>query len=321
MALFLRHSSRGFALGRSGREVLVFLFFLVISGGFWVFTALNQTYEKELSVPVRLKGVPDNIITDGVNDTLRVMVRDKGFAFLDYTYGRKVRPIEFDFKNHSGKDGKGTISSSEIQKQLATVLFTSTKIVSVKPDRIDFIYDKGISKKVPIRLAGDMKAAENYYIAHSQIVPQMATVYALKSILDDINYVTTERIDRRDFVDSVVVEAKLKKIRGVKIVPEKVRVSLYADVKTEQSFEVPITFVNVPDSIVVRTFPTKAEVKFNIGASQYRNVQASQFRVEFDYLDIKDNTDKCSIHLRQSPSTVKNARLTVDEIDYIVESR
>lgn len=321
MAFFLKHSKGGLGLGRSGREVLVFLFFLVISGGFWFFTALNQTYEKELSVPVILTGVPDNIITDGVNDTLRVVVRDKGFAFLDYTYGRKVRSLEFGFKSHSGKDGKGSISSSEIQKQLSKMLFASTKIVSIKPDHIDFTYDKGISKKVPVRLGGNYKPADKYYIAHTQIVPETATVYALKSVLDDISYVTTENIDCKDIVDSVVVEARIKKIKGVKIVPKKVRVTLYADVKTEEAFEVPVTVINVPDSLVVRTFPTKVEVKFNVGASQYRTVQPDQFRVELDYQEIQENTDKCTIHLRQSPASAKNARLAVDEIDYLVESR
>jgi len=320
VAFFLKHS-KGFRLGRSGREVLVFLFFLVISGGFWFFTALNQTYEKELSVPVRLTGVPNNIITADMNDTLRVVVRDKGFAFLEYTFGQKIHPLEFSFSTHTGKEGRGTITTQEIQKQLSTVLFASTKVVSVKPERIEFTFDKGISKKVPVRIDGDIVPADKYFLADSQVQPQTVTVYALKSVLDELKYVSTEKVECKDFVDSVEIDAKIKQIQGVKIVPNKVRITLYADVMTEQTLEVPIKIVNVPDSLVVRTFPTKAEVKFTIGASQYHSIQTNQFDVELNYSEIQENTDKCAVHLRNSPSSAKNARLTIGEVDYVVETR
>lgn len=38
------------------KEFLIFLFFLVLSGIFWLMMTLNETYEKELPVAVRLTG-------------------------------------------------------------------------------------------------------------------------------------------------------------------------------------------------------------------------------------------------------------------------
>jgi len=313
---------QGRSLFGSGRELMVFFFFLVLSGGFWFFTALNETYEKEIAVRVQLSGVPNNIIiTNDVNDTLRVVIRDKGFSFLNYTYGRGAPTLVFDFHSHAKGNGTGTITASEIQKQLAVQLSSSTKVVSVKPERLDFSYDKGYSKRVPVRLTGTITPAQDYFLAHKQIVPQMVTVYALKSVLDTLTCVYTEPIIAKDFVDSVAISAQLRNIRGVKMSPSKVNVTLYADVMTEQTVEVPIVCTNVPDSLVVRTFPAKAEVKFNVGASLSRSVSADQFCVELNYAEFVGEKDKCAVHLTKSPGNATNAQLMTREVDYLVESK
>lgn len=315
-----RHDSS--AVGSRGRELVVFLFFLVLSAGFWFVTALNDAYEKEIAVRVQLSGVPnDVIITNDVNDTLRVVVRDKGFVFLNYIYASEIPSLEFSYQSHTKGNGSGTITASEIQKQLATVLYSSTKVVSVKPERMDFSYDKGVSKKVPVRVAGDIVPAGDYFLAHQQIVPQMVTVYALKSVLDTLKCVYTEDIKARNFVDSVFVEANLRSMKGIKMTPSKVKVTLYADVMTEQSLEVPITCVGVPDSLVIRTFPQRAEVKFNVGASLFHSVQPEQFRVELNYAELGADREKCAVHLTKVPSNAANARLTTSEVDYVVEGR
>ena len=64
---------RNFLLGNSNKQFLVFLFFLLLSGAFWLFNALNDTYEVEVSVPVRLVKVPRNVvITADPTDTVKV---------------------------------------------------------------------------------------------------------------------------------------------------------------------------------------------------------------------------------------------------------
>ena len=61
----------------------MFLFFLAVSAGFWFMTVLNETTEKEIAIPVQLYGIPNNIvITEPLPDTIRVVVRDKGFVLI-----------------------------------------------------------------------------------------------------------------------------------------------------------------------------------------------------------------------------------------------
>ena len=49
---------RNFLFSSVNKEFLIFLFFLFLSSVFWLMMTLNETYEKEISVPVRLVGVP-----------------------------------------------------------------------------------------------------------------------------------------------------------------------------------------------------------------------------------------------------------------------
>ena len=77
-----------FLFSSLNREFLIFLFFLLLSGAFWLMMALNETYEEELKVPVRLVGMPRNaVMTDEPADTVKVTVRDKGFTLVTYKYG------------------------------------------------------------------------------------------------------------------------------------------------------------------------------------------------------------------------------------------
>ena len=77
----LRKMVRSTMFAIVNKEFLIFLFFLALSGVFWLLMALNETYEMEYSIPVSLNGVPKNaIITTPMADTVKVTVRDKGYT-------------------------------------------------------------------------------------------------------------------------------------------------------------------------------------------------------------------------------------------------
>ena len=67
---------RRYLFGWLGREFLIFLFFLAVAGIFWLMTTLNDNFEQELKMPLRLVNVPKNVvITSGENDTHRARQR------------------------------------------------------------------------------------------------------------------------------------------------------------------------------------------------------------------------------------------------------
>ena len=311
---------RNFLFSGLNKEFLIFLFFLALSGAFWLLMTLNETMEREFKIPVRLSGVPRNaVITGELPDTVRVTVRDKGFTLVTYDF----RPLVFRFSNYADEDeGKGVIPLTDVQKQVLSQMYGSSKLLQVKPGAFDFYFTYGTSKKVPVVFRGKITTSKSYYLAHTEFYPSMVTVYANKQQLDKLQSVEIEPFNYRNLQDTIRQAVKIRKIRGVKIVPSTVRLSVYPDVLTEEAIDVPITAINMPPGMVLRTFPSKVTVRFTIGASLFRTIKPNLFKVVVDYEELAANpSDKCTLQLRSVPRSVSKASLEIDRVDYLLEQQ
>ena len=311
---------RNFLFSGLNKEFLIFLFFLALSGAFWLLMTLNETMEREFKIPMRLSGVPRNaVITGELPDTVRVTVRDKGFTLVTYDF----RPLVFRFSNYADEDeGKGMIPLADVQKQVLSQMYGSSKLLQVKPGAFDFYFTYGTSKKVPVVFRGKITTNKSYYLAHTEFYPSMVTVYANKQQLDKLQTVEIEPFNYRNLQDTIRQAVKIRKIRGVKIVPPTVRLSVYPDVLTEEAIEVPITAINMPPGMVLRTFPSKVTVRFTIGASLFRTIKPNLFKVVVDYEELAANpSDKCTLQLRSVPRSVSKASLEIDRVDYLLEQQ
>ncbi len=323
LSLFLK-TIRNSLLVLINKEFLIFLYFLLLSGAFWLGLTLNETVEREIPMAVKLTNVPSNvIITTDITDTIIVTVRDKGFALLPYVYGDKLSPVALNFATYANKSiGRGFVPVTDIQKSVQQMLYASSKITQIKPERLDFFFNYGASRRVEIKLSGQVTASKNHYIANVRFWPEKVTVYANEAILDSIKAVYTEEVNFSNISDTLFQVVQLTPIRGAKIVPSSVHIGIYADILTEAFVDVPITAVNMPKGKLLRTFPTKVRVHFTVGANMYRNVSPSMFRVIVDYNDIADApSDKCRIRLVRMPSFVSLARPEIHQVDYLVEQQ
>ena len=248
---------RNFLFGFLNKEFLIFLFFLALSAIFWLMMALNETYEREITV-----------------------------------YSRRIRPVRINFGAYANKQtGYGLVPTADIQKLVYQQLMGSSKILSVNPDKLDFYFNFGASKTVPVRMDGSVTPGKSYYLASMRFWPDKVTVYASKKMLDSIRYVKTEPIRIVNFEDTVIREVPIARMQGVKCVPSTVRIGLYPDI-------------------------------FIVGASMFRTVKADQFVVVVDYNEVtKQTSDKCELHLVKSPYMVRNAQLEINQVDYLVEQQ
>jgi len=302
----------------------LFLFFLVLSGIFWLSLTLNETYEHEFSVPFSVIGVPKNaVLTSDEVDTIRVTIRDKGIVLVAYQYGDALRRIEMPFRNYTHNNGTGLISASEIQKRIYQRLVNSSRITAIKPEKMEFYYNYGTKKQVPIRWSGRVIPEELYFISRVSYEPDSVTIYASQEKLDSINMVYTEQLNYANFRDTLTVDCNLAKLKGVKTVPDRVRVSFFTDVLTEERISnIPIVGINMPEGKVLRTFPAKTSVSFVAGVSIYRNLKPEDFTVIVDYDEIRRNpSEKCRIYLKKVPNGISRAKLETTMVDYLIESQ
>lgn len=315
---------RDFLFSKFNKEFLVFLFFLALSGVFWLFMTLNETYEREFSIPVSIVGMPKNVVlTSEETDTVRMTIRDKGITLVTYMYGDILKKVKANFKTYAHNNGTGTISASELQKIVYQRLANGSKITAMKPDKLEFFYNYGAKKRVPVRWSGRVIPEQLYFISRIQYWPDSVDIYASEEKLDSINIVFTEQLNQANFRDTLMLDARLAKIKGVKMVPDHVQVGFFTDLLTDESIEgVPVIGINMPPGKVLRTFPAKVTVDFVTGVSVYRNLKPEDFTVVADYNELKSKpSEKCRIYLKKTPSGISRAHLSTDEVDYLIEEQ
>ncbi len=306
------------------KQFLVFLFFLFLSGAFWLMMTLNESYEHEIKVPVNVKYVPRNIVlTSSPTDTIRVTVRDKGWYIMAYLYTQPPKPISISFKNYDRGDGRGIVPLADMKRALEQELEVSTKIVSVKPERYEFYYNNGERKRVPVRWTGRVIPDHLFFISNTIYSPDSVDIYTSKEKLDSIRAVYTEPLNLVNFRDTLSITCNLAHAADVKVNPERIQIHFYTDVLTEETMSnIPIQCINLPKNMVLRTFPTKAKVHFVAGASQIKLLRPEDFIVIVDYREIEQNKqDKCTLFLRHVPHGVSRATLETHRVDYLLEEK
>ena len=313
---------KDFLLSDKSREFLIFLFFFFIASGFWLLQTLNNDYETEFSIPVRLKGVPNNVvITSEPPSELHIRVKDKGTVLLNYMLGKSFFPITLDFSDYKGTDNHVRIYSSQFEKRLLNQLNVSTKLLSVKPDTLEYIYSTGASKLVPVKLQGTVSAGRQYYISDTVCKPDSVLAYAPEGALDTITVAYTQKVKFEDISDTLRQQVPLLAPRGIKFVPASVEMFFPVDIYTEKTVEVPLRGVNFPAGKVLRAFPSKVSVTFQVGLSRFNKITESDFHINVSYEELlKLGSDKkYTVKLKSVPKGVNQIRINPEQVDFLIE--
>lgn len=313
---------RSFLLSATSKEFLIFLFFVFIASVFWLFQVLNDNYEGQISMKLDLKNVPDNaVLTSELPPEIKVRLKDRGMVLLNY-WVNSVSAIPIDFEEYEDQGNQVVVSQSALKQKIKNVLSQSTELVSIYPDTLSYIYATGEGKKVPVRLKGKITVDPRYYIADVVYQPDSVMVYAPSEILDMISAAYTSSVVFEQVKDTTTQKVLLQKQKGVKFVPDFSEIRLLADVYSEKTLEVPVRGINFPANKVLRTFPSKVNVTFQVGLSHFRTVNPDDFFIAVSYEElIRGNKSKCTPHLKAFPKIIKHPRVSPEEVDFIIEEQ
>ena len=312
---------KNFLLSNINKQFLTFVFFVLLSAIFWLTLTLNEGYEKELKIPVRIVNVPKNVmLTSPSVDTVRATVRDQGWVLLNYMFGEYNNNVKIDFRNYDKTFGKGVVPNADLKRLIEQSLESSSKVTAVKPEKLEYFYNNGEHKRVPVHWNGRVIPEQLFFISHVDYKPDTVDVYASREKLDSIRIVYTEPLNYVGFRDTLLVDCKLAHAADVKVVPERIQVVFHTDLLTEESIDVPIKCINLPAGKTLRTFPAKVRVNFVAGVSQIRELTADEFTVVADYLEIEQKaSEKCNIYLKEVPHGISRATLNTKQVDYLIE--
>lgn len=303
------------------KQFLIFLFFLALSSVFWIFQTLNETYEEDFQVPLELRNVPSNVvITTDLPENLHILLRDKGSQLLAYRYTRQFKPVVVDYNTHSNPSGHVSILGNELQRQIAAQLLPGTQMLGLKPDTLDFYYNFGQFKRVPIRPLGEVRAGRLYSLAKTVYSEDSVTVYASREQLDTITAAYLQPFNLRNLTDTTHVKSNFVKVKGAKFVPAQIGVTFCIDRLVEKTIQVPVQQVNFPASKQLRTFPATVKVTFQVGMGLYRKITSENFVLVVNYEDLlKNKSTYCHLSLKTIPEGVSHVRISPQDVEYVIE--
>ena len=304
------------------KDVLSFLLFLILASAFWFVNALDKERETEIIVPVLFEGVPQDIAITNKIHSIRIKVKDQGLNLFTYSQ-RNFSSITFDLGRVFYEKGRIKISPDQIRGKIARFLLPSPSILGIYPDSLNLQYERLSTKTLPVEFNSKIELSHQYVLSEDiRISPSEITVFGPKSVLNKLKSVKTEFLDLEKLNDTTYINTKLSPIKSVNFASDEIKVSIFVEMFTEKSVQLPVIIQNCPDRIVIRTFPAVVNVTFNVGMSHFNAVNSDDLSVVLDYNEIEHNKDsKQTLKLINTKSFISNVKVDPAEVEYIIEMK
>jgi len=311
------------------RRLIVFLFFVVLSTIFWFLNRLEQEYTTEIRLPVRYINLPkDKILKNELPEFFSIEVNAHGYKLLEYKISNKFLPYIINVNSltlriHSRSENTKLYTLPVLLKEdIESKLSSEFQIISISPDTLYFEFDERIFKKVKIISQINAQPAAQYMLrGEVMLLPDSVTISGASAIVDSINHVYTVKENILNLDKDYSDEVKLLKIDDIEFSSENIDVNIDVEKFTEGTQKINITLLNVPDSLILRTFPKEVTVSYFVPLSDYDKISPQMFDAIIDYKDIASTGDMLQVKITNSPNYVQSLRYYPQQVEYIIEKR
>jgi len=311
---------------------LVFLFFVVLSFLAWFFRSLSDIYIADLKYPVKYTNLPPNrILSKAPPDKLSLKVRSDGYTILSnmlkYKKPLRYNVNAFSLYSLSFDSTSVYVLTSNAKDLLSAELNEKSKnieILDINPDTLFFNFSRVKKKKIPVAIL--IKPDENLFQRQYMFngdpfaIPDSVEVTGPSSIVDTLSLVYTRPMVLGNLSDTVKKSTNLEKINRLEYDIKKVSVIIPVDEFTESQVEVPIHFINVPDTVNLKIFPNTVNIKYLVTLSNFERVHKDDFSAYVDFASIDLNVDsKMRILLDTLPTFIHNEKLSQRYVEFLIE--
>lgn len=312
---------------KADKRLVVFLFFVFLSTIFWFLNKLDQEYETEITLPVHYSEFPsDKILVNELPDFFKLRVKSHGYKLLEYKISNRFLPFPINVNgltlrfNSRKKDDQLYTLTKNLNVDIKRWLDSEIEILAISPDSLHFNFADRIFKKVPVKSNLKIVPATQFMVRGDvNFSPDSITISGADPIIDTINEVYTTKKDIIELNTSYSKEIALEEIEAVNFSADEVDVSIQIENFTEGTKKVKLNIINVPDSIILRTFPNEISVSYFVALSDYDKVLPQLFEAVVDYNDLKSNESKLTVKMVNSPDYINTMRFNPEEVEYIIE--
>jgi hypothetical protein len=136
-------------IGAINRDVVVFVFFLLLSFTLWYLNALGKDIEADIRLPVRFINLPKGrILSENSPDRISLSVKGPGYSILKLKFPGKKTPVTIDLSKVTyrrvpeSRDPDYYILTSGLVKSFTVQLRSGCDVISIKPDTLFILFGK-----------------------------------------------------------------------------------------------------------------------------------------------------------------------------------
>ncbi len=310
------------ATSARGKEILLFLLFLMISYVFWLLLTLNNEMQEDIDVPVEIAGIPDSVtVISNVPDVIKVSVRDKGSALVKYKLGT-MKTMKINWSDYSSSKNKFLLNKADLGAKLREYFGSGSQIVTMLPDSLSLYYTTSPGRKVAVKVITDLKPIFGSII-NGPVTASTDSVwlFSVEDLPHHLTSVETAPIVRGSLSDTTVITVSIKPVPGVKIIPDEITVTIPVEPLIARKQMATVIAKNLPDHISLHTFPSRIEIEYLVPMSEY-NSEPYEINAYVDYNDIEHNsTGKLPVSLSLLPESYHSVEAIPDSVEYITEQR
>jgi len=310
------------------KRILMFSVFLMISVFIWLLNALSKNYTSVIEYPLVYTDFPeDRVFVGDLPENLELRINAHGYAILRYKTFRKPVPISFKVSaftfNRPGQDSsRAYILTRYLIDQVSRQLDPELQLLEIKPDTLHFQFARRITRMVKIQPDFQYQLDQQFTVKDGIILePDSVEVTGPDLILDTLRYVYTVKSDlgnlSRNFSDKV----RLKRIGDLDFSRSRVNCSFELERFTEVQLTIPVNVLNLPDSIVLQTFPSRVKLTCNVGLSKYDRVNGSPIRAVVDYAEIKEGNTLLDVNIQNIPVYLLSYEFYPKTVEYLKSRR
>ena len=307
------------------RKAKVFFIFLACSATIWFLKALSQTYVSTAAFDLKYENLPDGYLFKGASkEEMDVKLRAGGFQFLGFNFKNNV--VSIDVSEAQKNAGKFFIPENNYRVQIEKQLSESMALLEIDNDTLFLNMLPVITKKVPVKPRMQIDLGQNYLLdGKVKISPDSISITGPEGEIDSIFQLRTEKIILPDLTDDFTEELNIAvspQLKNTSISETEVVLSGRIVRFSERVFQVPVTVINVPKQIEIKTFPDMVSVVCKAKIKRLKLLKETDFQVTADYATQRDRpSEELFLKLSKRPEGLHSVRLKVKNAEFIIKKR
>jgi hypothetical protein len=284
--------------------------------------ALSKNYTTDIEYPLVYTDFPeDRVFVGELPEHLDLQINSHGYALLRYKMFRKPVPISFHVSafNLRGLDSSSTfILTRYLKDEISRQIPSELQLLEIKPDTLYFRFADKVTQKLPIKPDFSYTVTNQFTIKDKiMLTPDSVEVTGPDLNVDTLSYVLTERMELGELTRKYNDKVRIKQQADLSYSLSSVDCVIELERITEMQVAVPIEVINLPDSLLLQTFPSSVTLNCRVGLSNYERIESYPFRAVVDFLKIEERVPSLNVNILNLPEYLLGYEYYPKTVEYL----